>query len=358
MIFSKQLKSWFAKFRKYTVSYKDGFFHLYNLANTPYTIIESLDKMPFIKHSRAESLILSKTPFIHAQLYYAELEEGLWVFLSDMKFKKNVVIHNIYEKSIPVDYNLLNLHYNEKSFEKKSLLLNGMILTDKTWSVFKSSNSKDGFRFKASHELNITVYFTDEWLTSHTDLKEDFRDSNLDRFLKSDNTYLLMKDMELSSDTLYTNFLKLIKENQNGAQREKLRTLVTNYFKQFMATYDREALNEHYFKLADKDRKYIQKAERYLLDNLIHAFPGVERISEKVGISPTKLKSDFKLIHNQTLYHYYRYHQMHLASKLLSEKVTTVREVAGLLGYENASKFAAVFKEQFGVSPSTIMKNL
>jgi len=41
---------------------------------------------------------------------------------------------------------------------------------------------------------------------------------------------------------------------------------------------------------------------------------------------------------------------------LLSEKANTVKEVATLLGYENASKFAAVFKEQFGMQPSTLIK--
>ncbi len=89
---------------------------------------------------------------------------------------------------------------------------------------------------------------------------------------------------------------------------------------------------------------------------MLHSFPGVEGIAENVGISPTKLKNDFKVIHNQGLYQYYRYHQMTLANKLLTEKATTVKKgVANLLGYENASKFAAVFKEQFGIQPSALI---
>jgi AraC-like DNA-binding protein len=358
MIIPQQLKIWFAKFRKYTVKYKDGFFHLYNLANTPYTIIESLDKMPFIKHSRKERLIQSNTPFIHARLQYAQLEEGLWVMLSDMVFKKNVVIHNLYDDSIPVNFNLMNLHYNEKKLPNKSLLLNGMILTDKTWSVFKSSNSRDGFRFKGSHELNITVYFTDEWLASQPALMEDCRNSNLDRFLKSDNAYLLLKDMQLDSDGLYKTFQNLVKENRDDSKKEELKKQVTDYFRQFITIYNREAINDHYFNLPDKDRKYIQKAERCLLDNLFHSFPGIEYVSQKVGVSPTKLKQDFKIVHNQTLYHYYRYHQMHVASKLLTEKASTVKEVAHLLGYENASKFSAAFKDQFGLQPSALVKEI
>jgi len=88
MILNEQLKSWFAKFQKYKVTYKEGFFRLSNLANSPYTIIESFDKMPFCNHNREKKLILSNTLFLNAQLYYTELEEGLWVLVSDLQFKK------------------------------------------------------------------------------------------------------------------------------------------------------------------------------------------------------------------------------------------------------------------------------
>jgi AraC-like DNA-binding protein len=160
----------------------------------------------------------------------------------------------------------------------------------------------------------------------------------------------------LSSDVFYPDFLELMKQNGGDGKKKELKTLVSDFFSQFIRSYNQEAMNEDHFKLADKDRKYIQEAERYLLDNLFHSFPGIENVSQKVGISATKLKSDFKCIHNQTLYHYYRYHQMQLANRLLSEKTRTVKEISGLLGYENAGKFAAVFKEQFGIQPSVLLK--
>ena len=47
---------------------------------------------------------------------------------------------------------------------------------------------------------------------------------------------------------------------------------------------------------------------------------------------------------------------MQVARNLLMEKASTVKEVANLLGYENASKFAGAFKEQFGVQPSSLIK--
>ena len=73
-----------------------------------------------------------------------------------------------------------------------------------------------------------------------------------------------------------------------------------------------------------------------------------------VGISPTKLKNDFKSMHDTSLYQYFNAHQMQVARELLLLKKYNVKEVAALLGYENASKFSAVFKKTFGYNPSEI----
>jgi AraC-like DNA-binding protein len=355
MVFSSQLKYWFEKFRKFKVSYKEGFFHLSNLANSPFTIVESFDKMPFCKHDRENAYITSNTLFLQAQLYYAAVEEGLWIFVSELTFKKNVVMHNVFDESLPVNFNFMNLHYNEKSVTSKSMLINGLALTDKTWSVFKAGNAKTDYHFKGAHEYNITIYFTNEWLAKQARSKINLTGSNFDRFLKSDNTYLFLPDRDLNSDALYPDFLDLIKQKNDDLKCREMLARITDFFKQFTDKYNVETINDHHFKLSDRDRKYIQQTETYLLDNLLHSFPGIENIAQKVGVSPTKLKNDFKIVHNQSLYHYYRFHQMHAAHKLLKEE-SSVKKVAALLGYENASKFAAVFKEQFGMQPSSLIK--
>ncbi len=73
---------------------------------------------------------------------------------------------NIYDKSLPMDfYNFINLHYNTTTIKSKSMLINGLILTDKTWTIFKPGNAVSDCHFKDSHENNITVYFTDEWFS-------------------------------------------------------------------------------------------------------------------------------------------------------------------------------------------------
>lgn len=356
MLLNQYLKSWYSKFQKYKVKYKDGFFHLSNLANSPQTMVESFDKMAFVKHSREKKQMTSNTLFLNVWMQYAELEEGLWIIVSEMKIKKNMVMHNIFDEKIPLKYNFINLHYNQKSITNKSMLVDGMLLTDKTWTVFKAGGVKFDYHFKDAHEYNITIYFTDEWVTNTFKSRSYFKGSNFEKFLNSKNTYVFLTDTNKNSDEFYKDFVQLIRLNVDNSKNNEIKVHVIDFFEQFIEKYDLEPVNEHHFRLSDKDRKFVQKAEKYLLDNLLEKFPGIDAISHYVGVSPTKLKSDFKTIHSQSLYNYYRYHQMHLASKLLSEKASTVKEVANLLGYENASKFSAVFKEQFGELPSLRLK--
>jgi AraC-like DNA-binding protein len=356
MALSDSLKAWFAKFERYKVTYKKGFFHLSNLANSPFTIIESFDSMPFCKHSREKKLITAGTLFLNAELYYTELEDGLWIFLSDLLYKKNLEMTNIYDRSLPMDFNFINLHYHATTFKSKSMLVNGQVLTDKTWTVFKSGNATSDVHFKDAHENNITVYFTNEWMSKQLASKNYFANSSIDKFFQSDNTSLIMPDTGTDSDNFYSDFLALAKQNVNDNKKKEIRELLTVFLKQYLSLYSKEGIDDDQFKLSDTDRKYIQKAEQYLRDNLLRSFPGIDNIAQKVGISPTKLKADFKVIHNNSIFQYYRNHQMSLANKMLTEKASSVKEVADLLGYENASKFAAAFKEQFGVLPSALIK--
>lgn len=354
---TEQLKAWYLKFQKYKVKYKNGFFHLSNLANSPHTIVESIDKMAFVKHIRAKKQMTSNTLFLKVSMYYAEIEEDLWVIVSDMKIKRSFVMQNIIDETLPQNYNFINLHYNQKSVANKSMLIDGMMLTDKTWTVFKAGGVKFDYHFKDAHEYNITVYFTNDWLASTFKSLNIYEGSNLEKFIRSNSTSLFLPDMQLDSNLFYEDFLALIEQNGDYSNNSKIKAQIIKFFSQFIEKYELEPFKEQHFKLSDKDRKYVRKAEKFISDNLLSSFPSIDTIASHVGVSPSKLKADFKTIHNQSLFNYFRYHQMELANKLFTQKNITVREVANLLGYENASKFAAAFKEQFGVSPSSVVKN-
>ncbi len=350
----EKLSVWFKKFSKYIVRYKNGSFHLTSLNNSPLTVIESFDKMPFCKHETAKKKLSADTIFFKAFFYYCNPEEDLWVFVSGLNFKQNVLMKNIYEKEVPAEYHFINLHFKNKNIIKKSTI-NGLVLKNRTWSMFKAGQTISEYHFKQSEEKNITIYFTSKWLEKQKATNPLFSKGKLISFFESSNSYLLLDEEGVEYDAIYENLLALAKKESGVNWITGVKKAVDEILKGFVNRINEEIVEENHFDLNDKDRKNVQQIEKYLSDNLFGDFPGIEKIAAKIGISPTKAKSDFKSVHNKTLLQYFSSQQMQIANQLLAENKYTVKEVANLLGYENASKFSAVFKKHFSYNPSQVL---
>jgi AraC-like DNA-binding protein len=346
------LTKWFKKFERYKVSYKNGCYHLSNLFHSPATMIESFDKMAFCKHDRAKKLQTSDNIFLKSKMYYCHLEEELWTIVSNLYFKKNVLMRNLYDDDLPLEYHFITIHIKASNLVNKSMV-NGMVLKNKTWSMYKAGNALTEYHFKNSEEKNITIFFTSKWLEKQKALNPVFKNSKLADFFDSENTHLILDETHLMHEAMCDEIMRLGDDGVDS-NMQAIKQSTYNVLSYFIEKLNTEIISENHFKLNDADRKNIQRVEQYLLDNLFGDFPGIEKTAKKVGISPTKLKTDFKSMHDMSLYQYFSKQQMQTAHELLLQKKYTVKEIAGLLGYENASKFSAVFKKSFDVIPSEI----
>lgn len=97
-------------------------------------------------------------------------------------------------------------------------------------------------------------------------------------------------------------------------------------------------------------------SERIIQNHLYEKFPGIQLIAQEVGMLETKLKKCFKTFYGSFLLQYFQSIQIKKAAELISTRKYKIAEIAEKLGYQNASKFAAVFKKHFGVQPSTLIK--
>lgn len=149
--FLKILAGWFKKFERYKVSYKNGSYELRNLFHSPQTIVDSFDKMWFCQHDSNLQLQLSDSIFLKSKMYYCNPEEDFWLIISNLYFKKNVLMRNLYDEGLPLEYHFINIHIKTKTVVNKSMV-NGLILKDKTWSVFKAGHALTEYHFKESEE--------------------------------------------------------------------------------------------------------------------------------------------------------------------------------------------------------------
>lgn len=74
-------------------------------------------------------------------------------------------------------------------------------------------------------------------------------------------------------------------------------------------------------------------------------------LAEHCGISQTTLKTCFKSVFGESVYTFTRRYKMQRAALLLRQTDKNVMEIAGMLGYDNASKFAGAFRAVCGRSP-------
>lgn len=108
-------------------------------------------------------------------------------------------------------------------------------------------------------------------------------------------------------------------------------------------------------KCTKSQAELAEQASSYMLERLDKKIT-INEISEKMHVSQTQLKNSFRNYYGESVYKYIRSRKMKLAADQLAEGQFSVMEIAGMFGYENCSKFAAAFRGEYGVSPSSYRK--
>ena len=93
-----------------------------------------------------------------------------------------------------------------------------------------------------------------------------------------------------------------------------------------------------------------KRVEKIITSDLRQHHPAWE-LAAQFSVSETSLKNYFRGVFGQNISVYLREVRMKKAAKLLTSTRLSVAEVAEQVGYMNQSKFASVFKKQFGLSP-------
>lgn len=105
------------------------------------------------------------------------------------------------------------------------------------------------------------------------------------------------------------------------------------------------------------DIKKIKGIHRLLTQNLQNRYT-LELLAQRFEMSLTTMKTCFKAVYGKPINTYMRMYRMNQAAVYLKEEQKiTITNIAGLVGYESASKFSAAFKRQFGETPLAYRKN-
>ena len=100
------------------------------------------------------------------------------------------------------------------------------------------------------------------------------------------------------------------------------------------------------------DEKLIEKAIKYVEDNMSRTELSVEELSRELGMSRVHLYKKLLQITGKTPIEFIRVIRLKRAAQLLRESQLHVSEVAFEVGFNNPKYFSKYFRDEFGVLPS------
>lgn len=110
-----------------------------------------------------------------------------------------------------------------------------------------------------------------------------------------------------------------------------------------------DGMEQHrYFQKNQVER--VKQMRDSMVQNIESHFTLAE-LSARFDLPITAMKLCFKGIYGISIYAYMRDYRMRRAAVLLCESKASVSEIAGQLGYANASKFSSAFKQVMGLPP-------
>lgn len=354
MLLKHRLDKWLINFRKYIFLYKDGYFELPYLSNSPHVMLASFKTMPYTKFDEGNNRILTNNIFTDGIMYYREVEEGLWIIITEIAFKKKVSTHALYDHE-PCDYYFMS--YFKYYHKLKTTRLNEIQVPNVGWGLYKPGTQVNSYFSENDSGVFLDISFSKDWLDKNIGIHNLTEGNGLKQFLESDTGYKLWKDNIRGGEERMMKILSDLKAPQEDgmgplAMKVLCLDLMTRFF-QSIASMQVAAVEDS---VSETDRRHLAIVENAILDSLTTAFPGLENLAAQASMSASKLKVLFKKVYGNSVFQYYQEKQMILALELL-KKNSSIKEVSQTLGYDNPSNFTLAFKKYHQFLPSVVDGN-
>lgn len=337
---TEQLDIFFFKLNKYLVTKQDGFYRLPYVGNSPEVMVKSLSGIPYNNPDPTNNIIHTNNPFSQGTCEYQEIEPGLWLFYNDLIIKKNVSYKKLHNPKFKSDYYSLAFRIDASPSETPNIDGHKFELNHVLFS--KPMAPSNNYFYKNSKIKSLIVFFSEEWITNNTKDSHTSFYHTIKYFLHSDRSSLHLPNFAKNGN-LDIEIAKIFANSIGNANRNKLNLKIKTL----------ELLQIFMF----QDQTNLESKtdiEEVLMRYIYQPFPGIEYLSREIGISSTKLKTEFRTKTGQTLFQYFQKQQMTLAKELIEKTPSLIKNVSYEFGYENSSKFAAAFKKHHGYLPSLL----
>jgi AraC-like DNA-binding protein len=343
--------------QEYSFFYRDGFFELPYLSNSPQQMVDSLIQIPIVKDRPIDQLIYTDNQFCKGVMHYRELEDGLWILAVNINIRENIIAKALYDKAKVSDYYFLTYSVFEYEFPIGNALTDKATLLSKCWTFYKHESLVSTYFYKGTTGKFCNLVFNKKWAEKNLSSQILDKGEELQNFLNNETGFLTWLDVVSNIEVTSTEIWRILENNgKDSFDAINLRNEVNIMIVSFFKTTLEDSRIQEYKSLNNIDYSNVAKAEKIILHNLTHPFIGVENIALNVNMSPTKLKTIFKSVFGSSMLQYHKEKNMQLAIQLIQNSGLPIKNIAMTTGYESASKFTAAFKKRFDILPSDVVR--
>ncbi|RMB57674.1 AraC family transcriptional regulator [Dokdonia sinensis] len=162
--------------------------------------------------------------------------------------------------------------------------------------------------------------------------------------------YYSLQISDIIDDILTFDDVGLVRTNFLGAKALEAVSLMLRLYKED-SNNDQKKLT---LRLADLDN--VNAAVKYI-ENNIDSLTTIPEIAKAVGIEPYRLQEGFKKNYQLTVNDYIKEYRLKRSLSMLTSENMNVSEVVYALGLSSRSYFSKIFKEKYGVAPSSLISS-
>lgn len=282
---------------------------------------------------------------IHGRGFFQvlSLEEGIDLVLTDITLNKDINIQR--QKSDNKGIIIKCLIQTPTSFlvvknkDERQIIMDGIYVS--TSHSFDTNCIKSGYQFQV-----LSYHLSFDWIQKH------HRDNS---FILNNNTiehpFFVFEKSNPAVLQLAKNLFQAI--YSNSPYKEMLfKTSAIELLTKILSLFDyrRNSSPKDIIK-SQQDIEILFQVREKLITTYEEGCPTIQSLSDDFGISPTKLKTNFRIFFGKPIFQYFQQERMELAKKLIESGNYTISEAGFKIGYSNLSKFSSAYKKQFGYNP-------
>lgn len=284
--------------------------------------------------------------------YFLECGNGIVAYYIDVEYKKNL---KLVQKNTRSDF--IGLYYNLTDGEA-TVSIHNFDYNVSRWqynlSVIDGSLESD-YNVKVGSKTFALCIFIKKSIIKEFLKRNNIEFKNIDQIIDPKKNTIVRFD-RMSNDSFHI-LEDLRKKKITGSIFDlnlagTVHMLIANYLKKI-------ATKRIIIQTVNKrDLATIISIQMYLIEHINDPFPSIKMLAEKANMSESKFKNLFSKITGNTPNVFFMDNKLFHAKELLETKQLSISQISDQLHFTNNSYFASKFKEHFGLSPRTFIKEL